>query len=61
LLLKEANGATVKDKLVLFSLKNMYCGLMVLGRIVLGKKKEIVYTLKEGLRIKVSCINLSNF
>jgi FkbM family methyltransferase len=52
LLLKEANGATVKDKLVLFSLKNMYCGLMVLGRIVLGKKKRDRLYIERGITYK---------
>src|SRR5919198_2122285 len=40
LLLKEAKGASKKDKLVFFCLKNIYLGLDVLSRVVLGEKKR---------------------
>ena len=39
LLLNEAKGASVKDRLVFFCIKNIYRGLTVLSRIVVGKKK----------------------
>ena len=61
LLLKEAKGMTKKDKLVLFSLKNLYLASRAVSRIILGKKNEIVYTLKEELVFRVFCINISNF
>jgi FkbM family methyltransferase len=40
LLLKEAKGATKKDKLVFFCIKNTYLGLRVLSKVFLGKKKR---------------------
>jgi FkbM family methyltransferase len=40
LLLKEAKGASTKDRFVFFCIKNIYLGLGVLTRIVLGKKKR---------------------
>src|SRR5919198_243323 len=40
LLLKEAKGASTKDRLVFFCIKNIYLSLGVLTRIVLGKKKR---------------------
>ena len=49
LLLKEAKGATKKDKLVLFSLKNIYLGLRFLGRIVLGRKKRDRLYIERGI------------
>ena len=38
-LLVEVKGATKKDKIVFFCIKNIYRGLTVLSRIVVGKKK----------------------
>jgi FkbM family methyltransferase len=40
LLLKETKGVTIKDKLVLFSLKNIYLASCLLRMIVLGNKKR---------------------
>jgi FkbM family methyltransferase len=52
LLLNEAKGVTLIDKLVLFSLKNIYLASRVLSRIVLGKKKrDFLYT-KRGISFK---------
>jgi FkbM family methyltransferase len=52
LLLSEAKGMTKKDKLVLFSLKNIYLVSRILSRIILGKKKtDRLYT-ERGISFK---------
>ena len=40
LLLKEAKGANSKDKLVFFCIKNVYLGIAVVCKMVLGKKRR---------------------
>ena len=52
LLLKEAKGLTKKDKLVLFSLKNIYMALRVSSMIVLGKKKAGFLYSERGISFK---------
>ncbi len=49
LLLKEAKGMTIKDKLVLFSLKNTYLALRVISKVVLGKKKRDRLFIERGI------------
>jgi hypothetical protein len=61
LLLKETKGVTKKDKLVLFSLKNIYLALRVSSRFVLGKKKREYLYNERGVSFKISCINQSSF
>jgi FkbM family methyltransferase len=48
-LLKESEGVTALDKLVLFFVKFIYLGLRVVLRIVLGKKKRDRLYIKRGL------------
>lgn len=48
-LLKESEGVTAFDKLVLFFVKFIYLGLRVVLRIVLGKKKRDRLYIKRGL------------
>jgi FkbM family methyltransferase len=52
LVLKEAKGMTKKDKLVLFSLKNIYLASRVASRIVLGKKKRDHLYIEKGINFK---------
>jgi FkbM family methyltransferase len=52
LILKEAKGATKRDKLVFFALKNIYIGLKILSRIALGKKKRDKLYLKRGISFR---------
>jgi FkbM family methyltransferase len=52
LLLKEAKGMTKKDKLVLFSLKNIYLTLMLLRMTDLGKKKSDRLCIEKGISFK---------
>jgi FkbM family methyltransferase len=48
-LLKESEGVTALDKLVLFFVKFIYLGVRVVLRIVLGKKKRDRLYIKRGL------------
>jgi len=52
LLLKEAKGMTKKDKLVLFSLKNIYFTSMLLRMTVLEKKKSDRLYIERGISFK---------
>jgi tRNA A58 N-methylase Trm61 len=61
LLLKEAKGATKKDKLVLFSLKNIYLASRVLSRIVLGKNRRDRLSLEREINFKSFLYNSIKF
>jgi hypothetical protein len=63
ILLKETKGVALIDKPVFFSLKIyfIYLASRLLSTLVLGKKKQIAFILKEELVLKVSCLNPSNF
>src|SRR5919108_4038157 len=52
LLLKEAKGATKRDKLVFFCIKNIYVGLGILSSIALGKKKRDNLYMKRGISFR---------
>jgi FkbM family methyltransferase len=52
LLLKEAKGATKRDKLVFFWLKNIYLALGILSRIALGKKKSDTLYMERGISFR---------
>ena len=52
ILLLEAKGVTKKDKLVLFSLKNLYLFSWLLSMIVLGKKKRDRLYSERGITFK---------
>jgi hypothetical protein len=52
LLLKEAKGMTKKDKLVLFSLKNIYLASSLLSMIVLEKKRRERLHNERGVSFK---------
>jgi FkbM family methyltransferase len=52
LLLKEAKGATKRDKFVFFCIRNVYIGLRILSRIALGKKKRDKLYLERGISFR---------
>jgi FkbM family methyltransferase len=52
LLLKEAKGVTKTDKLVLFSIKNIYVVIRVAARMLLGKKKRDRLYIGRGISFK---------
>jgi FkbM family methyltransferase len=52
LLLKETKGVAKKDKLVLFSIKNIYLASRLLRMIVLGKKKRESLYIERGISFK---------
>ena len=52
LLLKQAKGVTKKDRLILFSLKNVYLAFRVLGRIVLGRKRRDRLCIEKGISFR---------
>ena len=52
LLLKGAKGVTKKDKLILFSLKNIYLAFRVLGRLVLGRKRRDSLYIEKGISLR---------
>src|ERR687885_111283 len=52
LLLKEAEGATKRDKFVFFCVRNIYIGLWILSRIALGKKKRDKLYFERGISFR---------
>ena len=52
LLLKEAKGATKRDKFVFFCIRNIYTGLWILSRIALGKKKRDKLYFERGISFR---------
>jgi FkbM family methyltransferase len=52
LLLKEVKAVTKKDKLVLFSLKNIYVATRIVTRMLLGKKKRDRLYIRKGISFK---------
>jgi FkbM family methyltransferase len=52
LLLKEAKGATKRDRLVFFWLKNIYLALVILSKIPLGRKKRDNLYTERGISFR---------
>src|SRR5919202_2520385 len=52
LLLKEAKGATKRDKFVFFCIRNIYTGLRILIRIAVGKKKRDKLYFERGISFR---------
>jgi FkbM family methyltransferase len=52
LLLKEAKGATKRDKFVFFCIRDTYIGLRILIRIALGKKKRDKLYFERGISFR---------
>src|ERR687885_1201189 len=52
LLLKEAEGATKRDKFVFFCIRNIYTGLRILIRIAVGKKKRDKLYFERGISFR---------